>query len=634
MIPLTGSIETGQALQFPFLQFAQGNIDPNLPQEIVQMVKAFLEGAGSRERIVVESGDVVDVHCQISANMQNKVTEFMRLRSFNEKGDVVEDIKLPGRFISSFGQLPFSWRDTAGPWFSDVQRVFQLFNGKERSHGMFLVEWKPAAPMVRFELVFERPSEQAKTLFRDPPAAILGVVETLTREEVGRETAEEHYQDEMIQVVVNSLEEGDKRPLFAPNTVYTVSAQYRGQIRKANDHAVEKSKNFTQQFKFKTTAHAPKRLDPWVLACVPENDEGSHFVEDKVQFIFNDSSAIQMYTAFGKTLKAVLRKANGNHPPDSPPTINEEAMEPIAAVLHSPYSWTMHDVILEMPCIPQVIETEQHQVFTVDIPLERGTSYVLDIESTPPPEDPVTPIFRISFTTSRFLSATELADVIEEGFIRERPLKSALTLPIKTQSMVIPDDTAESHTTTKNVQIVTDAEMEAALRDATGSDVPPAGQPGLTMLWSSDVPAKPVAVLVDSPESILRTRPVAIEVTTPTPDDDAIQHFQTGRQMWLELVEKGTNASDRIVYTTGGCRAVVFLKPGATGPLRLALRQYRHTLLTADPLARGACAGGNACAETGTVGDLRLCRVHLLDLWNSRSPRYGRRRRTVCRARK
>ena len=121
-----------------------------------------------------------------------------------------------------------------------------------------------------------------------------------------------------------------------------------------------------------------------MLATIPENDADAHFTNDKVQFIFNDAAAIQLFGAFGKTLRAVLRKANGNHPPEQP-GITLPALHAIKAQLLSPYAHTMHELVADMPCIPGIFETEQHQVFTVDIPLERGTEYMLDIESTRPP---------------------------------------------------------------------------------------------------------------------------------------------------------------------------------------------------------------------------------------------------------
>ena len=581
VVPAAGGAQSGQALQFPFLQFHLGLKDDSLSAELQEMAKKFLDQAGNRERIVVESGDVAEVRALICANARRKVPEFMVLSAFDAQNALVEQIKLPGHFINAFTDLPAAWQDAAGPWSSDVKRVFDFFaEAFKGTHLLFLVEWKPSVPIARFEISYA-PPDQDTTAFREPPAVMLGVVETLTRAEVERVASEQHYQDDMVQVVVKSLEEGDKRPLFAPNTVYTVTASYKGQIRKANDHTKSNSKSFNQQFKFRTTAHSPKRLNPWMLATVPENDADGHFSKDKVQFIFNDASAIQLYKAFGKSLRAVLRKANGNHPPDQP-AIDTPVLQPIKAVLRSPYIQTMLDLVGELVCIPQIVETEQHQVFTVDIPLERGTSYLLDIESTPAGEDPLTPLFRTAFTTSRFESAAELAGLVASGFISERPLRNALVLPVKTQTVVVPDDTTPTHTAPTQVQTVTDAEMEAALQDALGSDVPPTHQPGLTMLWSAGTPAQPVAVLIDAPESLMRTRPVPVEVLTPTPDDDAIQHFQTGRQLWLEVVESGSAVVERIVYATGGCRAVIFLQNAASGTMGLALRQYRHTLLTGE----------------------------------------------------
>ena len=264
----------------------------------------------------------------------------------------------------------------------------------------------------------------------------------------------------------------------------------------------------------------------------------------------------------------------------------------------------MHELTRDMPCIPQIIETEQHKVFTIDIPLERGTSYILDIESTPAAEDLLTPLFRMAFTTSRFESAEELAELISASYIRERPLKHALTLPLKTQTFVVPDDVTETQTAPIDIWSVTDAEMEAALLEAIGNDVPPANQPGITLLWSAGTPAKPVSLLIDAPEALMRSRPVPIEVRTPTPDDDAIQHFQTGRELLLEVVESGSTLVERIVYATGGCRAVIFLKDSASGTLQLFVRKYRHTLLSYRPTLARFSFDRNDATPPGTMGGL------------------------------
>lgn len=582
VIPDEGGIDKGQALQFPFIQFAPELRDASLAQEIAETAKKFLDGAGNRERIAVESGDITRARCLICTNRRRKVVEFMRLRAFDASDAIVEDIKVPGVPVNGFNELPAPWRDAAGPWLADVRRVFDLLAGDfKESHTLFLVDYAPRTPIVRFELVYA--PDPLTDSFRDPPAAMLGVVETLTRAEVERQTAEEHHRDEMVQVVVKSLEEGDKRPLFAPDTLYTVTLQVKAEIRKADKPAVKKTKNFAEQFKFRTVAAPPARLNPWLLAMLPENDAASHFSEDPVQFIFNDASAVQLFGAFGRTLTAVLRKANGNHPPERP-VIGLPALQGIKGVIATPFASTMAELIPDLPCIPGIVETEQHQVFTVDIPLERGTSYILDIESSPASDDPLTPLFRTAFTTSRYTGAEELASIVAASFVRECALKAPLTLPAKTLDFVAPDDAAPTHTRPVQVQTVTDAEMEAALQAALGADVAPARRPGLTFCWSGDVPSRPAALLIDAPEQLLRTRPVPVEASTPSPDGDVIQHFRTGQQLYLEVAESGTAVVDRIVYASGGCRLLVFMKDGATGSMRLVLRQHRHTLLTAEPL--------------------------------------------------
>ena len=86
--------------------------------------------------------------------------------------------------------------------------------------------------------------------------------------------------------------------------------------------------------------------------------------------------------------------------------------------------------------------------------------------------------------------------MVADSYIGERAMREALVLPVKTERLVIPDDTTPTGTETVEVQVVADDEMDAALIDALGGDVPPATQPGLTMLWSADTPARPFAMLV------------------------------------------------------------------------------------------------------------------------------------------
>ncbi|MEN8202285.1 MAG: hypothetical protein ABFS28_06795 [Bacteroidota bacterium] len=577
-----GKNPEGKALQFPFLQFSENLIDRSITGDLLDLLNKFLEGAGIRERIVVESGDASQVKMLLCVSMKQKVHSFMFLRTFDNQDQLVEEIKIPGQFIGNFNDLPSAWQDASGPWRKEVKFVFDFLTGTFKgTHQLFLMEWKPSNTFTRFEVFYKSPSPQRN--FSNPPPVILGVTEILTRAETERKTLQEHRQQEMVNVVVNALKEGDERPLFAPGTTYTVAVNYTAAIKKTTD-AVSSNPPLagTQSFRFRTTSIPPHRLDPWMLSTLPEKDEKSHFTKDPVQFIFNDSAAIQLFRAYGKTLRAVLRKANGNHPVETP-ELAGPALKSLPTQLRTPFAQSLMEVVTEMPCIPEVFEKERHIVFSVDIPLERGTEYILDIEADPgTQEDNLLPLFRTSFATSRFRGAKELADEIHRGFIKERRTIDILTLPLKTRTLLIPDDGSPSHTTQVTIECITNAEMESALLVALGSELPPANQPGVTFLWSSTIPATPLAVFIDSSESLLRTRMVPVEVSTPTPDDDAIQHFRNREQLWLELIETSSGLSERIIYTTGGCRLILLLNDNAEGVLQLALRQHRHTLLIND----------------------------------------------------
>ena len=263
VIPDEGGIEKGQALQFPFIQFAPELRDAEPPagdrRDCEEVPRRRRQPRADRRRVGRRhEGALSDLHEPPS----ERSSEFMRLRAFDANDALVEDIKIPGVPVNSFNDLPAQWRDPAGPWLSDVRRVFDLLAGDFKgTHALFLVDYSPQAPdrPLRAGLSAADPLTEP---FRDPPAAILGVVETLTRAEVERQTAEEHHRDEMVQVVVKSLEEGDKRPLFAPDTLYTVTVEVKAQIRKADKPAVKKTRNFTEQFRFRTAATAANARQP------------------------------------------------------------------------------------------------------------------------------------------------------------------------------------------------------------------------------------------------------------------------------------------------------------------------------------------------------------------------------------
>ena len=433
------------------------------------------------------------------------------------------------------------------------------------------MDYKPPADAVRLEIVLlDKPKDPV------PPAVLLGVVELLRRGEVIRADHDEAAHDSLISTVEGALAAGQPRPLLAPNTRYTITLSYTSQARQIippeDDGGVDESdpEDHTQSFDFKTNDAPPARLNPWVLATTPQNDEGFHFVDDPVQIVFNDSAAIQLFEAYGKSLRAVVRQANGDHPTDQPP-LNLDALIAVEATVLTPYEDTLRDVVVEFgldECV-HVPPSESHQVFTVPIQLERGMGYTLDIETgDPPPEGPRSLLFRIAFSTSRFLGAGELAGVMRATPIQHRVLKSALA--------ALPDTP-------------TDAEIESALLAAGLDALSPSSQPGFMVLWQAvGADFRPAALLIDAPEPLWRSRLEPIKVTETATDGSTLEHWVSQPRQYLELAEDGTSAVQQFVRSPGGTRTLLILNP-ALGDLTLVLRQHELELLnsptpTADDL--------------------------------------------------
>lgn len=283
-----------------------------------------------------------------------------------------------------------------------------------------------------------------------------------------------------------------------------------------------------------------------------------------MQVVFNDSSAVQLFEAYGKQLRAVVLKSNGNHPPGQPP-LNLGALTAVQGSILTPYEDTLRDVIdtEALGCV-HIPPSESHQVFTVPVPLDRATAYTLEIQTQDPPPPgigPRVPLFRIAFATSRFRTSAELAGQIQAAQPAHRVLSGPLA-PL--------------------AGITTDKQLEDALTAAGLDALPPSGQPGFTFLWQpAGVAFTLVAILIDSPESLWRLRPEPALITE-SGDGGDIKHWALTPTAWLEIIEDGTTAAAQFVRSPGGTRTLMMIRPGASA-VNLVLRQHALALLQATP---------------------------------------------------
>jgi len=556
--PSVGLPPDGRVLQLPFRHPA-----PSSGLVATENLKSLVDA--DPERVIVESGPVERGIVLLAMTPKLAGSRLVVLRAFDQKNNLLREdpvVSLPHKTVISGADLPPEWTSPTSPWASDISKVIAFLHVREPLLVQTLVVYKPPAGTVRFEIAVSK-----RPLGELPPAVLLCAIELLRTAETIRQTHDDGARTSEINTIEGALDAGRPRPLLAPNTRYTISVTYSADSRQAkqgggfdeSDGAPQ-----TQRFTFLTDSAAPARLDPWVLAATPNDGQPFHFADDPVRVVFNDASVVQLFAAYGKNLRAVVRKSNGKHPADEPP-LSPGALRAVPGMILTPYEDTLRQAIgtLRLHCI-HVPPSESHQVFTVPVPLDRATAYTLEIQTQDPPPPgigPRVPLFHIAFTTSRFRTSAELAQVMRAG----RTTHRALSSPIP----ALPDAPS-------------DKQLEDALISAGLDALPPAGQPGFAYLWqASGVSFVLAAILIDSPEPLWRYRP---EPTLLTESSDAgdIKHWALAPTAWLEIVESGTSAAARFVSSPGGARTLMFVSPGATSA-NLVLRQHELGVLQATP---------------------------------------------------
>lgn len=570
----------GRVLQLPFAHPALGS-GFNLPHDYAQRIDA------EPQRVVFESGPVEYVRLLLAVNAPLLDLHGLRLRAFDADNALLEErpIDALDSPATTLAALPTTWTASASPWTPDVKQAFDFLQTRFPSLQRILVNWTPPERTVRFEVVALGVPPNAT-----PPSLLVGAVELLRASERSREKHDAAGRESEIHTIEGALQASTPRPLLQPGTRYTVSLSYSTDVRQPRSDAdgggfdETLGPSQTQRFTFVTDAAPPVRLEPWVLATSPANRDTVHFVEEPVQIVFNDGAAIQLFEAYGASLRAVVRKANGKHPADQPP-VTPDSLEPVDALVFTPFEDALRKTIADhrLECV-QVPPSESHRVFTLPIELERGTSYEVEIVSDLPtpgaPDDPHSPLFQLAFTTSRFSSPAELATLVSKGFVAQKSMRTRGVF----------DSLAEA---------ASDAQIQAALT-AAGLDIPPSGRPSTTLLWQAVAPNsidfELVALLIDSPEPLWRSRLEPELVTVSGPEGD-MQHWVSTPHVSLELVELvdppgSDSAVERFVRSPSGTRTLALLRPGAS-VLNVALRQHAIGLLdSANPTTDAVLLAG------------------------------------------
>ena len=138
----------------------------------------------------------------------------------------------------------------------------------------------------------------------------------------------------------------------------------------------------TELFRFKTDDAPPDRLDAYVLATNPGQEEEFVFADEVVKIVFNDLQVVQLYQSYGRDLTVVLRGADGIAIPQH----RVGGLDEVPVTFTSPLDDAV-DQLVKRPGPGRIgsYHTEGHGSYTVPVALRPSMAYTLDVEAQPVP---------------------------------------------------------------------------------------------------------------------------------------------------------------------------------------------------------------------------------------------------------
>lgn len=479
---------------------------------------------------------------------------------------------------SPLTDLPAEWTDASKPWRSSVlPAAAYLHSGIYNGYTRFIAKigsGNQKTTRIRFITCGGRTGM---------PSLYISVVQLLHQSEV------EHHANISESLTTDRstldgfLNDDTMVPLLKPDKTYRLVVNYTTKVftrKKVTDTFTEKKSNtYTQTFAFRTGKKVPLPLSPYVLGTTPAMDENFHFYEDPLKVVFNDPAFLQMYTAYGKQLQAVIRAADGK--PVENGVENLSFTEEIPASIKSPYREAVERLIAEgrLPCMG-IMKFPMHPVFEPGFGLKPLMPYTFDINLVPaepvPDGEADKPLFRRSFVTSRYANLEALVDDLAQQPLRHKALRQSPSgLPSG-----IPGPEPSVHE-------MHDVELENILMNSGYIPDELPERSGFTLLWNSSSGGfVPYALLVDAAEPVWRKSVIAqarevknaqLEVIDP---NFKIYENQPVDSMVM-LKSAGESRISHFIRSSGGTRTLVMLKqtpiPAAGETVTVRIAQMEQT---------------------------------------------------------
>jgi hypothetical protein len=415
--------------------------------------------------------------------------------------------------------------------------------------------------------------------------------EAITRGEQQRFDFDKTNRESQISAVDGALHSDESlRALLRPDSFYITTIRYDAADAEANSEGQPDTRNARiesriQQFRFKTKATVPARLDPWILTTDPAPGQNFFFFRDPLHITFATNATRQLFAAYNQQLFAVARPAKGNSPPpEKLPSLGSVSdgpvkVQPLVGALFSAFDSAVKVSLEGKICREFQRESIKHERITLQLPLEPLTDYVLDMEphdvgtGVPVPlENPNFPLYRIHFSTSRYGTFNEFARKVKESRIVHRWLEKPGPL----------ENLKQLSATGKQLEL-NERQLEQAFMDAEWGDLGRASEPRVTIIWVGALEAtpQPFAVLLETPEPHWRVR--SVPQGAKGNDAAPIKRNRLVPARWLEIAEPGPLVT-RLIFSTAKDRTLIFLASNARGAtLNLSLHRTFHPLIEAQP---------------------------------------------------
>ena len=490
---------------------------------------------------------------------------------------VIDEHVVTSADVATLATLPFPWIDPAGPWVDDVIMLIQhltVLGQLDFRHRLVVVEM---APGDATDIVIGTRTGGFDTMLPTAPFHV-AAIEALSCSEIVRHDSDSQTVADNHSVLEAALSaESANVALLEPDTAYRVTVNWSAEAFDAENTKTERAPA-TDTFWFRTAADSPERLDPWILATTPYDNERHVFGGEPLQLTFATQDIIDLFDAYEERLEVRLNAASSRHPDPEPETglehpfpLDWSTTVPIAASVLSPWEDTVAGQV-DPDCVEIDGERVRHSQTSILLPLDPATDYLLDIfkvAKNAPDGTVGQRILRRGFSTSRFPAFSDYCQFL---------------IGTRTGHRAVPNGLAQSIRTRFATEQPRGAELDQAMAGGPGQagvePMPVPKQPRVVVWWEQPgATPQPVAVMVDSVEPLWRER----ERPRLEPVDGTdLKIWRIGRDPWVEPVA-GTGLSnliDHIVMAPGGQRALILLKPNSRGK-RLTVDLLRHTFTEA-----------------------------------------------------